>query len=326
VLGPENWYDEYVPLEHSVICKLTIRLPNGVWLTKCDAGGYAGMSDSGDDDKSGFSDSFKRAAVKFGVARYLYRDGVPNFARPMSSTVVAPPGAYRKDVPPEARHLPVPEDAPLNPKSLTDAPTIYPDGTVGEPIPAIPSEAEPEPPPRHGRGLFAWCADQQDAHQVKFLHKVTDAFREEGMPSRLMDWTAEQVKDRWPAILRIRDEAIAAKGGNGRHLPEPEGAPPPGGSAPASPPWDKVTNDPLKSARQALYRRLHRIARVQQGTDTPTVDNLRLVLSGLHVVCPDMPRIDSLNACDDVGLLSAYAVAADAQLRRLEPDVEEAPY
>jgi hypothetical protein len=280
VLGPENWYDEYVPLEHSVICKLTIRLPNGVWLTKCDAGGYAGMSDSGDDDKSGFSDSFKRAAVKFGVARYLYRDGVPNFARPMVSTVVAPPGAYRAHgpveyVPAEARHLPEPEDAPLDPATLTDTETIHPDGTLGEPIPSTPPEPEPEPPPRHGRGLFAWCADQQDAHQVKFLHRVTDAFREEGMPS---------------------------------------------------PPWDKVTNDPLKSARQALYRRLHRIAQVQQGTDTPTVDNLRLVLSGLHVVCPDMPRIDSLNACDDVGLLSAYAVAADAQLRRLEPDVEEAPY
>jgi putative DNA primase/helicase len=46
-------------------------------VTKCDAGGYAGMADSGDDDKSGYSDAFKRAAVKFGVARYLYRDGVP---------------------------------------------------------------------------------------------------------------------------------------------------------------------------------------------------------------------------------------------------------
>src|SRR5206468_2281753 len=63
------------------LCRLTIRLPDGSELTKCDAGGYAGMADSGDDDKSGYSDAFKRAAVKFGVARYLYRDGVPTFAR-----------------------------------------------------------------------------------------------------------------------------------------------------------------------------------------------------------------------------------------------------
>ncbi len=81
VLGPENWWDEYVPSQNSVLCKLTLRLPDGSTVTKCDAGGYAGMADQGDDDKSGFSDAFKRAAAKFGVARYLYRDGVPAFVR-----------------------------------------------------------------------------------------------------------------------------------------------------------------------------------------------------------------------------------------------------
>lgn len=81
VLGPENWWDEYHPNENSVLCRLTVRLPDGQLLTKSDAGGYAGMADSGDDDKSGYSDAFKRAAVKFGVARYLYRDGVPSFVQ-----------------------------------------------------------------------------------------------------------------------------------------------------------------------------------------------------------------------------------------------------
>jgi hypothetical protein len=56
VLGPENWWDAYVPSENSVLCRLTLRLPDGSTLTKADAGGYAGMSDSGDDDKSGYSD------------------------------------------------------------------------------------------------------------------------------------------------------------------------------------------------------------------------------------------------------------------------------
>ena len=81
VLGPENWWDEYTPGENSVLCRMTLRLPDGQTITKADAGGYAGMADSGDDDKSGFSDSFKRAAAKFGIARYLYRDGVPEFVR-----------------------------------------------------------------------------------------------------------------------------------------------------------------------------------------------------------------------------------------------------
>lgn len=91
VAGPENWWDEYLPMEHSVLCKLTLRLPDGEMLTKCDAGGYAVMPDHGDDDKSGYSDSFKRAAVKFGIGRYLYGEGVPHFGRAADPTAETRP-------------------------------------------------------------------------------------------------------------------------------------------------------------------------------------------------------------------------------------------
>ncbi len=84
VLGPENWYDSYESRENSVLCKLTIRLPDGELLTKQDAGGCAGLADSGDDDKSAFSDALKRAAVKLGIGRYLYGDGVPKFSQASS--------------------------------------------------------------------------------------------------------------------------------------------------------------------------------------------------------------------------------------------------
>lgn len=75
VVGPENWEDAYTPGDTSVECRLTITLPDGTKVTKADAGAYAGMADQGDDDKSGYSDAFKRAAVKFGIARELYGDG-----------------------------------------------------------------------------------------------------------------------------------------------------------------------------------------------------------------------------------------------------------
>lgn len=91
VLGPAGWWDDYTPLENSVICRLTIRLPDGSTVTKCDAGGHAGMSDQGDDEKSGFSDAFKRAAVKFGVGRHLYRDGIPAFAQPNAARLAPEP-------------------------------------------------------------------------------------------------------------------------------------------------------------------------------------------------------------------------------------------
>jgi hypothetical protein len=82
VLGPENWWPEPVMLsDNSFLCKLTLRLPDGTTVSKSAVGGMAGMSDAGDDDKSGDSDALKRAAVLWGVGRYLYGDGVPSFAR-----------------------------------------------------------------------------------------------------------------------------------------------------------------------------------------------------------------------------------------------------
>ena len=79
VLGPENWSDRFEARANSVTCWITIRLPDGTTLTKCDSGGYRDMKDEGDAEKSGFSQAFKRAAVKFGIGRHLYGDGVARF-------------------------------------------------------------------------------------------------------------------------------------------------------------------------------------------------------------------------------------------------------
>ena len=113
VLGPENWWDEYEPHEDSVLCRLTIRLPDGSTITKADAGGYAGMQDAGDDDKSGYSDAFKRAAVKFGVGRHLYGDGVVTYPQPAAAVPAAPAraaGAHsgQRQPPPEPAKAPTP--------------------------------------------------------------------------------------------------------------------------------------------------------------------------------------------------------------------------
>lgn len=86
VVGPANWWDDYQPIEDAVICRLTIQLPDGQFLTKCDVGGNSKTQDASDVEKSGFSDAFKRAAVKFGVGRYLYGEGVPQFVRDILGT------------------------------------------------------------------------------------------------------------------------------------------------------------------------------------------------------------------------------------------------
>jgi hypothetical protein len=73
VLGVEGWQDEYQLLpDGSVSCKLRL-LIGGQWITKMDVGSPSEQPDGGDRLKAAFSDALKRAAVKFGVGRYLYR-------------------------------------------------------------------------------------------------------------------------------------------------------------------------------------------------------------------------------------------------------------
>jgi hypothetical protein len=73
VLGVVGWQDEYECLpDGAVVCKLRLRLGEE-WITKMDVGSPSEQPDEGDRRKAAFSDALKRAAVKFGVGRYLYR-------------------------------------------------------------------------------------------------------------------------------------------------------------------------------------------------------------------------------------------------------------
>lgn len=72
-LGVAGWQDEYTTLpDGSVVCKLSVRLGEQ-WLVKMDVGSPSEQPDEGDRLKAAFSDALKRAAVKFGIGRYLYR-------------------------------------------------------------------------------------------------------------------------------------------------------------------------------------------------------------------------------------------------------------
>jgi hypothetical protein len=73
VLGTRNWQDSYECLpDGAVVCRLRIRLGEE-WITKEDVGGQSEQPDEGDRRKAAFSDALKRAAVKYGIGRYLYR-------------------------------------------------------------------------------------------------------------------------------------------------------------------------------------------------------------------------------------------------------------
>lgn len=193
VVGPENWWDKYLPLEHSVICELSIRLPDGSTITKCDAGGYAGMADQGDDDKSGFSDAFKRAAAKFGVSRYLYRDGVPTFVREREGDVAA------------------------TPEPATASPSQPPRNGQAQHQSGSRDQA-----PRSGKALFAWTKDMEQRHQVGLLTYLNNWGKLQEYPGRMIDWDSQQVAlayaeavRKLQAIQPARDSATEEALGNG---------------------------------------------------------------------------------------------------------------
>jgi hypothetical protein len=187
VLGAENWWNEFVKQdEHSVVCKLTIRLPDGSTVTKADAGGYAGMSDQGDDDKSGYSDALKRAAVMFGVSRYLYRDGVPEFVReaiPAGSGHHAPPAEASRTLPTLGK---------------TGPPPAFDDGDR----------------PRSGKALFAWVKNQEERTEVGLLNYLNRWSKDQGFPARMVDWDEGQVS-------LAHAEAVRKLGGGRREAEEP---------------------------------------------------------------------------------------------------------
>src|SRR5947209_17963279 len=129
VLGVTGWQDEYEWLpDGSVVCRLHLRL-GSEWITKMDVGGQSEQPDEGDRRKAAFSDALKRAAVKFGIGRYLYRltsqwcDYDPH-KRQFARTPTLPPSA-----------LPKPASARAEPKgrkAARPAPEPLPNGTSTE--------------------------------------------------------------------------------------------------------------------------------------------------------------------------------------------------
>ena len=146
---------------------LTLRLPDGSTVTKADAGGYAGMADQGDDDKSGFSDAFKRACVKFGVARYLYRDGVPTFVRDR-------------------------EPLAAEPVSEPEAPRTGPRPCTGPVAGSNPGQSNGSAP-RTGKAMFAWTKEQEQRHDVGLLKYLNGWAKLQDFPGRMVEWDADQV-------------------------------------------------------------------------------------------------------------------------------------
>ncbi len=73
VFGVGGWCDSYQLVNGgSVVCTLRVKV-DGEWVEKSDVGSQSEQPDDGDKLKAAFSDALKRAAIKLGIGRYLYR-------------------------------------------------------------------------------------------------------------------------------------------------------------------------------------------------------------------------------------------------------------
>ena len=69
IVGPANWQCEYVDVgNNATCCRLGVFIDGLGWVWKSDGAGQTDM----EGEKGQFSDAFKRAAVRWGIGRYLY--------------------------------------------------------------------------------------------------------------------------------------------------------------------------------------------------------------------------------------------------------------
>lgn len=100
-VGPGNWSDDYKEVMGRLVCNLILRI-DGEWVMKSDGAGDTQV----EAEKGGLSDAFKRAGVKFGIARYLYylpNEWVPVEGEGRYAKLANPPRLPGWALPPEER-------------------------------------------------------------------------------------------------------------------------------------------------------------------------------------------------------------------------------
>lgn len=202
VLGAENWQDEYEILaDGSVACRLRLKL-GGEWVTKMDVGSPSEQPDGGDRLKAAFSDALKRAAVKYGIGRYLYRlpaqwveydpvkkaiaqlPQLPAFAVPKKKAQPAPPTVPEASAASDTVKLEKP--SPMAPKAETPP---SPPQVAAEP-------AKPSHLPANGQELHrrlreydAKLAAQKLCQPGSLLAHVTQSGVKAGYSANMTEWS-----------------------------------------------------------------------------------------------------------------------------------------
>lgn len=189
VLGVENWADRYTILpDGSVMCRLSLKLGDR-WITKTDVGSPSEQPDGGDRLKAAFSDALKRAAVKFGIGRYLYRLPAQWVDYdPVKKQIVAPPDLPAWALPRARVAQPAPAGGAKAPPPSGAALTTEKPEAPKPALPATGGELH-----RRLQDYDAKLAAQKLCQRGALLAHVTQAGVKAGFTANLADWTGPAI-------------------------------------------------------------------------------------------------------------------------------------
>lgn len=113
VCGPEGWQNKYSHANGKTVCDIGI-ICKGEWVWKADGSGDSDV----EAEKGALSDAFKRAAVRWGIGRYLY-DIHANWVaiEPKGNSYIISP----KEMPKLIALLPIPDGKQPEDKLLSAA-------------------------------------------------------------------------------------------------------------------------------------------------------------------------------------------------------------
>lgn len=243
VVGPENWWDEREDTKRGVKCRLTIRMPDGVTISHegharhmpdppRSAHAAERIAEMPEEivvkgeviyprekaerseelrrwdaiqlaDDGAEADAFKRAAVKFGVFRYGYKDGVVVHGVPAADATQSTLPAVRKAITgaPVTAQPPAPVITAGPPRPEIDPATV---GVIRDPAPPAP-RARRESPIKSGGDLLRWVSGRAGGGpelHIWIIRKFVDN------PSDISRWTQTQVA---AALPEIKEYLTAAK-------------------------------------------------------------------------------------------------------------------
>lgn len=252
VCTPLGWTIEYRPTARGFTARMGILCPTHdsewVWVFKEDGAGYEEMDAVDDDEKSGYTNALRRVAQDaWGVGRYLYRKGIPNFldpnARPSGPTPPpAPPAPVRQSPPAQVQSGPSQQNA---------APA---------PAPQQPPAADQRDPnhftlPKAGRQVFAWMKRMEDHFQTTLKNGFIADGESLGAGALTGQWNQEVVDEvckRCVSHVRTLDNYNGELGYEGEGQPSGNAPPLPAREAVVSAPATGSSVSPAPAAPRSL--------------------------------------------------------------------------